>query len=326
MIQSMHSQLLDVLQRPQGQTAAGNPSLTALFGDNTKTATQNASTGAGRQTSLAEPEVQVDSYDAQGATASADNISYKPVQGTGNPLFGGTAMASEEAPVPAASNDSSAASSSPGPANETTVGKPDIQDWLNSYYAEMGDASEANAPYQAASGAPNNYPAGSVYGPEQIYTQALYNQGGNAFAALTGGNPADFTSQLPGIPTTAAQQEYDALLANENAQRLAAGQPIDTAAYWSDPGPVSYDGVTYTSQELGYAGPGQSSGPEPIYISQGEQIQGTNSFMVPGYNGTVTGIQPNRYYTLQQLEQAGLKAGQPDAQFHPGSWTTTEST
>jgi hypothetical protein len=29
--------------------------------------------------------------------------------------------------------------------------------------------------------------------------------------------------------------------------------------------------------------------------------------------------QPGRYYTLQQLEQAGLKAGQPDAQFHPGS-------
>ncbi|MGA3044180.1 MAG: hypothetical protein ABSF54_25675, partial [Bryobacteraceae bacterium] len=123
----------------------------------------------------------------------------------------------------------------------------------------------------------------------------------------------------PGIPATAAQQAYDALLANENAQRLASGQPIDTAAYWSDPGPVSYDGVTYTSQELGYAGPGQSSGAEPIYISQA--IPGTNTFAVPGYSGTVTGIEPNRYYTLQQLEQAGLQAGQPDAQFHPGSWS-----
>jgi hypothetical protein len=205
------------------------------------------------------------------------------------------------------------------PAPPPTLGDPDVQGWLNSYYAEMGDPSEANAPYQAAPGAANNYPAGSVYGPEQVYTQALYNQGGTAFAALTGGNPADFTSQLPGIPATAAQQAYDALLANENAQRLASGQPIDTAAYWSDPGPVSYDGVTYTSQELGYAGPGQSSGAEPIYISQA--IPGTNTFAVPGYSGTVTGIEPNRYYTLQQLEQAGLQAGQPDAQFHPGSWS-----
>jgi len=207
----------------------------------------------------------------------------------------------------------------PAPPAATGLGDPDVQGWLNSYYAEMGDASEANAPFQAAPGAANNYPAGSVYGPEQVYTQALYNQGGTEFAALTGGSPADFTSQLPGIPTTAAQNEYDALLANENAQRLASGQPIDTAAYWSDPGPVNYDGVIYTSHELGYAGPGQSSGPEPIYISQA--IPGTNTFSVPGYSGTVTGLQPNRYYTLQQLEQAGLKAGQPDAQFHPGSWS-----
>src|ERR1022692_977981 len=63
----------------------------------------------------------------------------------------------------------------------------------------------------------------------------------------------------------------------------------------------------------------------PIYISQANQIQGTNTFSVPGYTGTVTGIQPGLYYTLQQLEQAGLQSGQPDAQFHPGSWTTTQS-
>jgi hypothetical protein len=159
-----------------------------------------------------------------------------------------------------------------------------------------------------------------VYGPEQIFTQAMANQAGNDFASKTGDNPAQFTSQLPGLPTAQAQNEYDSSLALENAQRLSTGQPIDTAAYWSDPGPLNYMGNTYTSQELGYAGPGQSSGPEPIYISQGDQIRETGTYSVPGYSGTVTGIQPNRYYTLQQLEQAGLKSGQPDAQFHPGSW------
>jgi hypothetical protein len=212
------------------------------------------------------------------------------------------------------------------PAAQTSLGDPDVQGWLNSYYAEMGVASAANTPYQAAPGAGSRYSADSVYGPDQIYTQAVYNQGGYDFAALTGGNPANFTSQLPGIPATPAQKAYDSLLALDNAQRLASGQPIDTGAYWSDPGPTSYGGHMYTSKELGYAGPGQSSGPEPIYISQGNQVPGTNTFSVPGYSGTVTGIKPDCYYTLQQLEQAGLKAGQPDAQFHPGSWTTTQST
>jgi hypothetical protein len=88
---------------------------------------------------------------------------------------------------------------------------------------------------------------------------------------------------------------------------------------------MTVNGITYTSQELGYAGPGQSSGPQPIFISQANQIPGTNTFSVPCYNGTVSGIQPGRYYTLQQLEKAGLPAGQADGQAHPGSWTLTQS-
>lgn len=213
---------------------------------------------------------------------------------------------------------------SAAPAATSTLGDPDVQAWLKSYYGEFHPATAAESeaiPYQPASGAATSYPAGSVYGPDQVYTQALYNQNDYEFATLTGSSPANSMSQLPGIPTNAAQQEYDSLLANENAQRLASGQPIDTAAYWSDPGPVSYMGVTYTSQQLGYCGPGQSSGPEPIFVSQSDQISGTNTYSVPGYTGTVAGIQPNRYYTLQQLEKAGLKSGQPDAQFHPGSWS-----
>jgi hypothetical protein len=241
-------------------------------------------------------------------------------------LFGDvTRSANRGTALPAPAADSAPGTVSTASPAATSLGDPDVQGWLNSYFAELGVASEANMSYQPAPGAASNYTAASVYGPDQIYTQAIYNQGGNAFAALTGSNPAEFTSQLPGIPSAQAQQEYDSLLANENAQRLASGQPIDTAAYWSDPGPVDYAGTIYTSQELGYAGPAQSAGPEPIYISQGEQIQGTNTFMVPGYSGTVTGIKANQYYTLQQLEQAGLKAGQPDAQYYPGSWTTTPS-
>jgi hypothetical protein len=212
------------------------------------------------------------------------------------------------------------------------LGAPDVQAWLTSYYQERTassdpqDAESADIPYEPATGAGSNYSANSVIGPDQIYTQALYNQNGYLFANMTGSNPANFTSQLPGIPTVQAQQEFDGELALENAQRLASGQPIDTSAYWSDPGPVTVNGQTFTSQELGYAGPGQSSGAEPIYISLGDQVAGTNNFVVPGYSGTVTGVQAGRYYTLQQLEQAGLKAGQPDTQFHPGSWALTTST
>lgn len=246
-------------------------------------------------------------------------------------LFGEAAKpATTAAGQPAVSANSVASPAvTVGSATGTKLGDPDVQGWLTSYYTELAaanpgeSASSANIPYQPATGAATNYPAGSVYGPDQIYTQALYNQNDYEFANLTGHNPADSMSQLPGMATTQAQQEYDSLLANVNAQRLASGQPIDTAAYWSDPGPVNYMGHTYTSQELGYCGPGQSSGPEPIFISQGDQLTGTNNFCVPGYSGTVTGIQANRYYTLQQLEQAGLKTGQPDAQFHPGSWTLT---
>ena len=112
------------------------------------------------------------------------------------------------------------------------------------------------------------------------------------------------------------------MLAHQNALKLQSGQPIDTAAYWSDPGPLTIHGHTYTSEQLGYAGAAQSSGPEPIFISQSLQVAGTNTFTVPGYTGTVSGIQPGRYYTLEQLQQAGLPAGQPDAQMHPGSWAT----
>jgi hypothetical protein len=223
------------------------------------------------------------------------------------------------------------ADSTPGPvtaapAAQASLADPDVQGWLTSYHTEMGDTANAsNVSYQPAPGAGNNFPAGSVFGPDAIYTQALDNQIGNSFAGLTGENPGDYTSQLPGIPSQQAQQTFDQALALENAQRLATGNAIDTNAYWSDPGPVTYGGTTYSSQELGYAGQGQSSGPQPIYISVANQVQGTNTFTVPGYSGTVTGIQAGCYYTLQQLEQAGLQAGQADAQFHPGSWTLTQN-
>lgn len=212
-------------------------------------------------------------------------------------------------------------------------GDPDVQGWLNSFYAEQkannpltgSTGMSADTSYEAAPGAGSNFTADSVFGPDAIYTQALANQIGNSFAAMTGDNPKDLTSQLPGIPTTQAQQEFDRRLSLENLDRLQSGQPIDTTAYWSDPGSITSGSHTYTSKDLGYAGACQSSGPQPIYISQAFNLQGTNKFIVPGYSGTVEGVQPGRYYTLQQLEQAGLKTGQPDAQSHPGSWTTTQS-
>ncbi len=208
-----------------------------------------------------------------------------------------------------------------------TLGQPDIQSWLKSYYQELSandpflSANASSTPYAAPDGAANNYPSGSVYGPDQVFTQALYNQNGYQFASETGQNASEFTSQLPGVPSLAVQQQFDSDLALENAERLASGQAIDTAAYWSDPGSLSYDGHLYTAQELGYSGPAQSSGAEPIFISDSDKIAGTNTYSVPGYSGTVTGLKPNGWYTLQQLEEAGLKSGQPDAQFHPGSWS-----
>jgi hypothetical protein len=227
--------------------------------------------------------------------------------------------------------DSVSSPASTVPDAKTSLGDPNVEGWLSSYYAEQ----QGNNPlavsglltpsFEPAAGAGNNFPTGSVYGPDAIFAQALANQVGNSYANMTGDNAAEFTSQLPGIPTQQAQQEFDRRLALENLERLQSGQPIDTTAYWSDPGPITTGGVTYTAQELGYAGPAQSSGPQPIYISQANQIQGTKTFSVPGYTGTVTGIEPGRYYTLQQLEQAGLKAGQPDAQFNPGSWTETQN-
>lgn len=270
MIQAMHNQRFEVIERPSAQAAAGSADFAELFGDATKTVPH------------------------------------------------GTALLA--APAHSASSPVSTAS-----AAQPSLGDPDVQGWLNSYYGEMGEASAAGISYQPAPGAANNFPSGTMYSPDAIYTQALDNQIGNSFASLTGDNAAQFTFQLPGIPSQEVQQQFDQTLALENAQRLASGQAIDTTAYWSDPGPIDYEGTTYTSQELGYAGPGQSSGPQPIYISTANQVPGTNTFSVPGYNGTVTGIQPGSYYTLQQLEQAGLPAGQPNGQFQPGSWTTTQS-
>ncbi len=230
------------------------------------------------------------------------------------------------ATTPAATSATSVTSPTPADtAGDPTLGNPDVQAWLTSYYTQEGDASAANASYQAAEGAGNNYPAGTVYGPDQIYAQALANQDGNAFASLTGDSAAGFTSQLPGIPSAEAQQQFDQRLALENVARLQSGQPIDTTAYWSDPGSITTGGVTYSAQELGYCGPGQSSGPEPIYISTANRIQGTDKYSVPGYTGTVAGIEPGRYYTLAQLQQAGLPSGQNDGQFYPGCWSETTS-
>ena len=213
------------------------------------------------------------------------------------------------------------------------LGDPNVQAWLNSYYAQeqkagassgaTGDTT-ATTSYAPATGAALSALDEGMYGPDAIYEQALANQAGNSLAALTGENPVNFTAQLPGIPSLQAQQGFDHQLAYSNAQRLLAGEPIDTAAYWSDPGPLTIGGKTFTSQQLGYAGPGQSSGPEPIWISDANQV-GANTFTVPGYSGTVTGIQPGRFYTLQQLEQAGLKTGQPEARFVPGSWSSTQT-
>ncbi len=236
---------------------------------------------------------------------------------------------------PAGRLASGAGTSLPGapkpPSSGSQLGTPDVQSWLNSYYAEQAAANPlgnyttaASESYQPEKGAPTNFAIDGVFGPDAIFAQALQNQAGNAFTQMTGGSVTGLTSQLPGIPTPQAQTEFDRRLALENADRLASGQPIDTTAYWSDPGSITTGGTTYTSAQLGYAGAAQSSGAQPIFISTANQV-GPNTYNVPGYSGTVTGIQPERYYTLQQLEKAGLAAGQPDAQFHPGSWTQTQS-
>jgi hypothetical protein len=224
-------------------------------------------------------------------------------------LFGSAAMA--------------APASSPSSTGVTpALTNPDVQQWLNSYYAELGAPAAAGVSFQAAPGAGTNYPAGSIYGPDAIYGQALANQDGNAFAQATGMSATNLTSQLPGIPAQSAQDEWDRRLALFNAERLQSGQPIDTSAYWSNPGSVTLGGVAYTPQQLGYAGPGQSSGPEPIYISIANEVA-PGAYSVPGYQGTVKGIQPGQFYTLQQLEKAGLPAGQADTEYYPGSWNET---
>jgi hypothetical protein len=242
-------------------------------------------------------------------------------------LFGDATKTITHAPeAPAVPPKSVSSPASTAPADETSLGDPDVQDYLNSYWSADEQPSAAQISYQPAQGAVDSFPAGTVYGPDAVYTQAVANQIGNFFAGLAGDNPANLTAQLPGIPSQQVQQQFDQTLAIENAGRLASGQPIDTSAYWADPGPITMNGVTYTSQQLGYVGPGQSSGPQPIFISVANQVAGTDSYTVGGYSGTVTGIQPGRYYTLQQLEQAGLQAGQPDTEFYPGSWTTTQNT
>ena len=213
-----------------------------------------------------------------------------------------------------------------------TLGDPDVQGWLDNYYVQqqaagtagVTDTVTASTSYQPATGAALSTIDEGVYGPDAIYTQALANQIGNGFAAMTGEDPGHFTAQLPGVPSVEVQQAFDHQLAYNNAQRLLAGEPIDTAAYWSDPGPLTLGGRTFTSQELGYAGPGQSSGPEPIWISDANQV-GPDTFTVPGYSGTVSGIKPGHFYTLEQLEKAGLPPGQPEGRFVPGSWSTAQT-
>ena len=208
------------------------------------------------------------------------------------------------------------------------LGSPNVQAYLNSYYAQADTNSggsgvlSASTPYEPPAGAAPSALDEGLYGPDAIFAQALANQSANSFAAATG--LPNVAAQLPGIPSQQAQQAFDQNLAYSNALRLLAGEPIDTAAYWSDPGSFTIQGKTFTSAQLGYAGPGQSSGPEPIFISDANQ-RGPDTFTVPGYSGTVTGIQPGRFYTLQQLEQAGLPSGQPDTQFVPGSWSTTQT-
>jgi len=281
----------EAIEKPQSQAAAGPVTFEMLFEDAAEAAI---------------PKTDVST--ATAATASA-----------------ATASAASASAASASAASASDAAASTASAADTSLGDPDVQGWLDSYWAEAGNASDAHISYQPVAGAPNNYPAGSVIGPDTIYTQALDNQLSTVFSGLTGDNPAEYQSQLPGIPSQQVQQQFDQNLAMENAQRLSLGDAIDTSAYWSDPGPINYEGTTYTSQELGYAGPEQSSGPQPIYISEANQIGTTGTYGVPGYSGTVSGIQPGRYYTLQQLEQAGLQTGQPDTQDHPGSWSTTQS-
>jgi hypothetical protein len=239
-------------------------------------------------------------------------------------LFGDATKTATPTALPAPSANTTSQPAVADTGIDSKLGDPDVQAWLNSYWTEQGAPGEANISYQPAQGAGSNYPANGIWGPDAIYAQALANQAGNAFAKLTGDDPVSLTSKLPGIPTRQAQDEYNQRLALENAYRLASGQPIDTTAYWSDPGSITLDGTTYTSAELGYAGPAQSSGPQPIFISDANQVA-PNTYSVPGYTGTVTGIQPGRFYTLQQLQQAGLPSGQPDGQFHPGSWSETQS-
>src|ERR1039457_3414233 len=168
-------------------------------------------------------------------------------------LFGdATKTGAQVAALPAASAVSDPVSTVP-PA-QTSLGDPDVQGWLNSYYTEEGAPSaSANTSYQPAQGAGSNFPAGSIFGPDAIFAQALANQAGNAFATMTGDNPAGFTSQLPGIPTPQAQQEFDRRLALENVDRLQSGQPIDTTAYWSDPGPITTGGVFRSATDLYFA-------------------------------------------------------------------------
>jgi hypothetical protein len=291
MIQAMSNQRFEAVERPSGQTATGSADFAELFQDAAKANIQKM-----------DPPTPL-AASASNAQASASN-----------------AQASASNAQASASDAQASASDA-----QATLGDPDVQGWLNTYYAQIGDPTDAAISDQPATGAGNNYPDGSVYGPDAIYTQALDNQIGNSFAGLTGANAADYTGQLPGIPSPQAQQQSDHDLAMENAQRLSWGQAIDTSAYWSDPGSLNFEGTTYTAQELGYAGPGQSSGPQPILISAADEIGTTGTYGVPGYSGTVSGVQPGCFYTLQQLEQAGLPSGQPDTQFHPGSWTTTPS-
>jgi len=133
------------------------------------------------------------------------------------------ASASDSVDIASAAQASSEPASTV-PAAQATLGDPDVQGWLNTYYAQIGDSTDAAISDQPATGAGNNYPDGSVYGPDAIYTQALDNQIGNSFAGLTGANAADYTGQLPGIPSPQAQQQSDQELAMETRSGCRGGK------------------------------------------------------------------------------------------------------
>ena len=196
MIQAMYNHRIEAMERAPSQSTAGSADFAELFGDATRTAISRAI-------------------------------------------------------APAVSAGPASPAASTVPAAQTSLGQPDVQGWLNTYdlqsnkyiagiqldslgngaVAIQKNSGAATTSYQPAQGAANNFPTGSVFGPDAIFAQAFANQAGNAFATMTGNSAEQFTSQLPGTPSEASQQEFDRRLALENLGRLQSGQPIDTTAY-----------------------------------------------------------------------------------------------